>query len=201
MCSQDPVVCQAKLVAEPWDVGQMDGNDLGRFPALWREWNGKYRDTMRVFWRSHPVGIGEFADRFAGSSDLYSTAGRRPTSSVNLITVHDGFTLRNLVSYNDKHNEANGEHKPRRDQRQQFLELRRRRPRRRPRCAGAARPPVQGPCPPYLMPHASSRHVGSRAGAGQAAAPPVGGPAAPPSPPRSKSAHPALWGCPDEDVR
>jgi isoamylase len=109
MCSQDPVVCQAKLVAEPWDVGQMDSYDLGRFPALWREWNGKYRDTMRDFWRSHPVGIGEFASRFAGSSDLYATAGRRPTSSVNLITVHDGFTLRDLVSYDDKHNEANGE--------------------------------------------------------------------------------------------
>ena len=109
MCSQDPVVCQAKLVAEPWDVGQMDSYDLGRFPPLWREWNGKYRDTMRDFWRSHPVGIGEFANRFCGSADLYATVGRRPTSSVNLITVHDGFTLRNLVSYNDKHNEANGE--------------------------------------------------------------------------------------------
>ena len=109
MCSQDPVVCQAKLVAEPWDVGQMDSYDLGRFPPLWREWNGKYRDTMRDFWRSHPVGIGEFANRFAGSSDLYGTAGRRPTASVNLITVHDGFTLRDLVSYDDKHNEANGE--------------------------------------------------------------------------------------------
>ena len=109
MCSQDPVVCQAKLVAEPWDVGQMDSYDLGRFPPLWREWNGKYRDTMRQFWRSTPVGIGEFASRFAGSSDLYATVGRRPTASVNLITVHDGFTLRNLVSYNDKHNEANGE--------------------------------------------------------------------------------------------
>ena len=78
MCSQDPVVCQAKLVAEPWDVGQMDSYDLGRFPPLWREWNGKYRDTMRDFWRSHPVGIGEFADRFAGSADLYATAGRGP---------------------------------------------------------------------------------------------------------------------------
>ena len=110
MCSQDPVVCQAKLVAEPWDVGQMDSYDLGRFPPLWREWNGKYRDTMRQFWRSHPVGIGEFANRFAGSADLYATASRRPTSSVNLITVHDGFTLRNLVSYDNKHNEANGEH-------------------------------------------------------------------------------------------
>jgi glycogen operon protein len=109
MCSQDPVVCQAKLIAEPWDVGQMDSYDLGRFPPLWREWNGRYRDTMRDFWRSHPVGLGEFANRFSGSSDLYGTAGRRPTASVNLITVHDGFTLRDLVSYNDKHNEANGE--------------------------------------------------------------------------------------------
>ena len=78
MCSQDPVVCQAKLVAEPWDVGQMDSYDVGRFPPLWREWNGKYRDTMRDFWRSHPVGLGEFATRFAGSSDLYATAGRGP---------------------------------------------------------------------------------------------------------------------------
>ena len=109
MCSQDPVVCQAKLIAEPWDVGQMDSYDVGRFPPLWREWNGKYRDTMRNFWRSTPVGLGEFATRFAGSSDLYATAGRRPTASVNLITVHDGFTLRDLVSYDDKHNKANGE--------------------------------------------------------------------------------------------
>ena len=109
MCSQDPVVCRAKLVAEPWDVGQMDSYDLGRFPALWREWNGKYRDTMRDFWRSHPVGLGEFASRFAGSADLYATVGRRPTASVNLITVHDGFPLANLVSYDDKHNQANGE--------------------------------------------------------------------------------------------
>jgi glycogen operon protein len=103
------VVSRAKLIAEPWDVGQMDSYDVGRFPALWREWNGKYRDTMRDFWRSHPVGIGEFATRFAGSSDLYATAGRRPTASVNLITVHDGFTLRDLVSYDGKHNEENGE--------------------------------------------------------------------------------------------
>ena len=109
MVSQDPVVSRVKLVAEPWDVGQEDSYDLGRFPPLWREWNGKYRDTMRDFWRSHPVGIGEFARRFAGSSDLYGTSGRRPTSSVNLITVHDGFTLRDLVSYDQKHNEANGE--------------------------------------------------------------------------------------------
>jgi isoamylase len=110
LVSQDPVVSPAKLIAEPWDVGQFDSYDLGRFPALWREWNGKYRDSMRDFWRSHPIGIGEFATRFCGSSDLYGGAERRrPTASVNLITVHDGFTLRDLVSYNDKHNEANGE--------------------------------------------------------------------------------------------
>jgi isoamylase len=109
MVAQDPVVSRAKLIAEPWDVGQMDSYDLGGFPALWREWNGKYRDTMRDFWRSHPVGIGEFASRFCGSADLYAGARRRPTASVNLITVHDGFTLRDLVSYNEKHNEANGE--------------------------------------------------------------------------------------------
>jgi len=109
MVAQDPVVSEAKMVAEPWDVGQLDSYDLGRFPAMWREWNGKYRDTMRNFWRSHPVGIGEFADRFSGSADLYATVGRRPTASVNFITVHDGFTLRDLVSYDHKDNEANGE--------------------------------------------------------------------------------------------
>ena len=109
LVAQDPVVSQVKLVAEPWDVGQADSYDLGRFPALWREWNGRYRDSMRDFWRSHPVGLQEFATRFCGSADLYAGARRRPTASVNLITVHDGFTLRDLVSYNDKHNEANGE--------------------------------------------------------------------------------------------
>jgi isoamylase len=103
------VVSRAKLIAEPWDVGQMDSYNLGGFPAGWREWNGKYRDSMRDFWRSHPVGLGEFANRFCGSADLYGGARRRPTASVNLITVHDGFTLRDLVSYDDKHNEANGE--------------------------------------------------------------------------------------------
>jgi isoamylase len=110
---QDPVVSMAKLFAEPWDVGQMDSYGVGRFPPLWREWNGKYRDTMRNFWRSQHVGLGEFATRFCGSADLYggnSGLGRRkPTASLNLITVHDGFTLRDLVSYNGKHNEANGE--------------------------------------------------------------------------------------------
>jgi isoamylase len=110
LIAQDPVVSQAKLVAEPWDVGQLDSYDLGRFPVLWREWNGKYRDTMRDFWRSQKIGgLGEFATRFAGSADLYGDDGRRPTASVNLITVHDGFTLRDLVSYDTKHNEANGE--------------------------------------------------------------------------------------------
>jgi glycogen operon protein len=109
LVAQDPVVSRAKLIAEPWDVGQMDSYDLGGFPPQWREWNGRYRDTMRDFWRSHPVGLGEFAARFCGSADIYSRARRRPTASVNLITVHDGFTLRDLVSYNDKHNEANGE--------------------------------------------------------------------------------------------
>jgi isoamylase len=109
MIAQDPVVSRVKLTAEPWGIGQMDSYDLRRFPPLWREWNGKYRDTMRDFWRGTPVGIGEFATRFTGSSDMYGRTGRRPTASVNLITVHDGFTLRDLVSYDDKHNEANGE--------------------------------------------------------------------------------------------
>jgi glycogen operon protein len=108
LVSQDPVVSHAKLVAEPWDVGQFDSYDLGRFPPLWREWNGKYRDTMREFWRSTPC-LGDFANRFTGSADLYAGGGRRPTASVNLITVHDGFTLADLVSYDGKHNDANGE--------------------------------------------------------------------------------------------
>ena len=112
LVAQDPVVSRTKLIAEPWDVGQMDSYDLGRFPAQWREWNGRYRDSMRDFWRSAAAGVAEFATRFSGSSDLYGGSGadrRRPTASVNLITVHDGFTLRDLVSYDDKHNEANGE--------------------------------------------------------------------------------------------
>jgi isoamylase len=109
LVSQDPVVSRAKLIAEPWDVGQSDSYDIGRFPPLWREWNGRYRDSMRDFWRSRDGLLGEFATRFAGSSDLYGSRGRRPTASVNLITVHDGFTLADLVSYDTKHNEANGE--------------------------------------------------------------------------------------------
>ncbi len=107
--SQDPVVSQAKLIAEPWDVGQTDSYELGRFPPGWREWNGKFRDTVRDFWRSHDSLLGDFASRFTGSSDLFASGGRRPTASVNLITVHDGFTLNDLVSYDSKHNEPNGE--------------------------------------------------------------------------------------------
>jgi isoamylase len=109
LVSQDPVVSRVKLIAEPWDVGQADSYDVGRFPPLWREWNGRYRDTVRDFWRSHDGLLGEFATRFAGSSDLYGGRGRRPTASVNLVTAHDGFTLADLVSYDTKHNEANGE--------------------------------------------------------------------------------------------
>ena len=109
LVSQDPVVSGAKLVAELSQGGQIDRDDLGRFPLPWCEWNGTYRDTMRDFWRSHDVALGEFATRFCGSPDLYAGSRPRPAASVNLMTVHDGFTLRDLVSYNDKHNQANGE--------------------------------------------------------------------------------------------
>ncbi len=106
--AQDPVISQIKLIAEPWDVGLPDSYSVGRFPALWREWNGRYRDTVRDFWRGNDGVLPDFATRIAGSSDLYGAA-RRPRSSLNFITAHDGFTLRDLVSYNSKHNEANGE--------------------------------------------------------------------------------------------
>jgi len=102
---QDPVLSQVKLIAEPWDVGE-GGYQVGNFPVLWTEWNGLYRDTMRDFWRSE-TGVSEFAQRFTGSSDLYQSDGRRPFASINFVTAHDGFTLRDLVSYNEKHNEAN----------------------------------------------------------------------------------------------
>jgi isoamylase len=104
---QDPVLSQVKLIAEPWDVGP-GGYQVGNFPVLWAEWNGLYRDTMRDFWRAR-ANVGQFASRFTGSSDLYQSDGRAPFASINFITAHDGFTLRDLVSYNDKHNEANGE--------------------------------------------------------------------------------------------
>jgi glycogen operon protein len=105
---QDPVISQVKLIAEPWDVGE-GGYQVGNFPPLWTEWNGKYRDTVRDFWRGEPATLGEFASRITGSSDLYQGDGRHPIASINFVTAHDGFTLRDLVSYNEKHNEANGE--------------------------------------------------------------------------------------------
>ncbi len=105
---QDPVISQVKLIAEPWDVGE-GGYQVGNFPPLWSEWNGKYRDTVRDYWRGMDQTLGEFASRFTGSSDLYETTGRRPYASINFVTAHDGFTLEDLVSYNEKHNEANGE--------------------------------------------------------------------------------------------
>ena len=105
---QDPVVRRVKLIAEPWDVGE-GGYQVGNFPPLWSEWNGKYRDTVRDHWRGADQTLGDFANRFTGSSDLYATTGRVPSASINFVTAHDGFTLADLVSYNDKHNEANGE--------------------------------------------------------------------------------------------
>ncbi|MFP5334808.1 MAG: glycogen debranching protein GlgX [Actinomycetes bacterium] len=108
LVQQDPVVSQVKLIAEPWDVGD-GGYQVGNFPPLWTEWNGRYRDTVRDFWRGEPHTLGEFASRITGSSDLYQEDGRRPIASINFVTAHDGFTLRDLVSYNEKHNEANGE--------------------------------------------------------------------------------------------
>jgi glycogen operon protein len=108
---QDPVVSQVKLIAEPWDVGRMDSYDIGRFPPLWSEWNGRYRDTVRDWWRSHDGLLPDFATRLCGSADLYDRPdeARRPSASVNFVTVHDGFTLNDLVSYNAKHNAANTE--------------------------------------------------------------------------------------------
>ncbi|HEY2298553.1 MAG TPA: glycogen debranching protein GlgX [Jatrophihabitans sp.] len=106
LVQQDPVVSQVKLIAEPWDVGP-GGYQVGNFPPQWTEWNGKYRDTVRDFWRGEPATIGEFAARITGSADLYETSARRPVASINFVTAHDGFTLRDLVSYNEKHNENN----------------------------------------------------------------------------------------------
>jgi isoamylase len=108
LVEQDPVVSQVKLIAEPWDLGE-GGYQVGNFPPLWSEWNGKYRDTVRDFWRGEPATLAELASRLTGSSDLYQSDTRRPVASVNFVTAHDGFTLADLVSYNEKHNEANGE--------------------------------------------------------------------------------------------
>ncbi|GAA1836379.1 glycogen debranching protein GlgX [Pseudonocardia ailaonensis] len=108
LVNQDPIVSQVKLIAEPWDVGD-GGYQVGGFPPLWTEWNGRYRDTLRDFWRGESASLGEFAARFTGSSDLYEADNRRPIASINFVTAHDGFTLEDLVSYNEKHNDANGE--------------------------------------------------------------------------------------------
>ncbi|KWT60940.1 glycogen debranching protein [Streptomyces albus subsp. albus] len=108
LVQQDPVVSQVKLIAEPWDVGE-GGYQVGNFPPLWTEWNGKFRDTVRDLWRGEPRTLAEFGSRLTGSSDLYQGDGRRPLASINFVTCHDGFTLRDLVSYDGKHNEANGE--------------------------------------------------------------------------------------------
>ncbi|MGW1995481.1 glycogen debranching protein GlgX [Embleya sp. NPDC001921] len=108
LVQQDPVVSQVKLIAEPWDVGE-GGYQVGNFPPLWTEWNGKYRDTVRDFWRGEERTLAEFGSRLTGSSDLYQDDGRRPIASINFVTCHDGFTLHDLVSYNDKHNAANHE--------------------------------------------------------------------------------------------
>jgi isoamylase len=108
MAQQDPIISQVKLIAEPWDIGP-GGYQVGNFPPQWTEWNGKYRDTVRDYWRGEPATLGEFASRLTGSADLYESTARRPVASINFVTAHDGFTLRDLVSYNEKHNEANGE--------------------------------------------------------------------------------------------
>jgi isoamylase len=105
---QDPIISQVKLIAEPWDVGE-GGYQVGNFPVLWCEWNGRYRDTVRRYWKGDPGVVNDFAYRLTGSSDLYQNSSKNPTASINFITAHDGFTLRDLVSYNEKHNEANGE--------------------------------------------------------------------------------------------
>jgi glycogen operon protein len=105
---QDPLISQVKLIAEPWDVGE-GGYQVGNFPPGWAEWNGRYRDTLRRYWKGDPGQVADLAYRLTGSSDLYESDGRRPSASINFVTAHDGFTLLDLVSYNDKHNEANGE--------------------------------------------------------------------------------------------
>jgi glycogen operon protein len=105
---QDPILSQVKLIAEPWDLGE-GGYQVGNFPPLWSEWNGRYRDGVRDYWRGADETLADFAYRFTGSSDLYGSSGRRPSASINFITAHDGFTLADLVAYDQKHNEANGE--------------------------------------------------------------------------------------------
>jgi isoamylase len=119
----EPALAYVKLIAEPWDVGY-GGYQLGRFPSGWSEWNDRYRDTVRAFWRRDGGRIGELAERLAGSSDLFRHDGRKPSAGINFITAHDGFTLNDLVSYNERHNLANGERQCGRPSRQSELELR-----------------------------------------------------------------------------
>ena len=122
LVQQDPVVGQVKLIAEPWDIGD-GGYQVGNFPPLWSEWNGRYRDTVRDFWRGQDATLAEFAYRFTGSSDLYESDGRRPFASVNFVTAHDGFTLADLTAYNDKHNDGQRRGQRRRGEPQPLVEL------------------------------------------------------------------------------
>ena len=146
LVQQDPVVSQVKLIAEPWDVGD-GGYQVGNFPPLWTEWNGKYRDTIRDFWRGQPATLPEFASRLTGSSDLYQQDSRRPVASVNFVTCHDGFTLADLVSVQRETQRGQRRGQPGRDRRQPVLERRRRRPHReqgRPRAARPAQAQLPG---------------------------------------------------------
>ena len=128
---QDPLISQVKLIAEPWDLGE-GGYQVGNFPIGWAEWNGRYRDLVRRFWRGTGGQAAELAYRLTGSSDLYAQGGRLPHASINFVTAHDGFTLADLVSYERKHNEANGEDNRDGDDHNESLQLRRRGPDRRP---------------------------------------------------------------------
>jgi isoamylase len=143
---QDPTLSQVKLIAEPWDVGE-GGYQVGNFPVQWSEWNGKYRDSVRDFWRGEPATLGEMAYRLTGSSDLYQSNGRTPVASVNFITAHDGFTLADLVSYNEKHNKANGKATPTANPTIARGTAGRKDPRTTPRCspAGAASSATSSP--------------------------------------------------------
>ena len=135
---QDPVLSRVKLIAEPWDLGE-GGYQVGNFPPGWAEWNDKYRDTMRAYWKGDGGLIGEFARRLTGSSDLYGSSGRLPHASINFVTAHDGFTLRDLVSYNSQAQRGQPRGQPRRQRQQPFVELRRRGRNRRSRNRRAAR--------------------------------------------------------------
>ena len=214
LIQQDPIVSQVKLIAEPWDIGE-GGYQVGNFPPLWSEWNGKYRDTVRDFWRGTDRTLAEFAYRLTGSSDLYQGTARSPYASINFITAHDGFTLRDLVLYNDKHNEANGEGNRDGEEPQPVLELRRRGADESARRQRAARAPAaQLPRDPHAVPgradaprrrrartHAErqqqrllsgQRAVLVRLGPRRRAAAPVRAPADPPASTSSRVLPPAL---------